>query len=41
MELKWEVMMGKTKYKISNLKQYNQPLINRNLVTFWINIAAI
>ncbi|PCS22767.1 Mobile element protein [Candidatus Enterovibrio escicola] len=26
--VKWEVMMGKAKYKISNWKQYRQALLN-------------
>ncbi|WP_097356224.1 transposase [Candidatus Enterovibrio escicola] len=34
-------MMGKTQHKISNWKQYNQALVNRGSVTFWIDIAAI
>ncbi|WP_146679019.1 hypothetical protein [Candidatus Enterovibrio escicola] len=29
-------MMGKTKQKISNWKQYNQVLVNRGSVTFWM-----
>ncbi|TOY93627.1 transposase [Vibrio fluvialis] len=33
--------MSKTKYKISNWKQYNQALINRGSVTFWVDEAAI
>ncbi len=32
--------MGKGKHKISNWKQYNQVLVNRGLVTFWINNHA-
>lgn len=34
-------MMSKAKYKISNWKQYNQALINRGSVTFWVDEAAI
>lgn len=34
-------MMGKAKYKISNWKQYNQALINRGSITFWVDDAAI
>lgn len=34
-------MMGKAKYKISNWKQYNQALINRGSITFWIDDAAV
>lgn len=33
--------MGKAKYKISNWKQYNQALINRGSITFWIDDAAV
>ncbi|PCS22013.1 Mobile element protein [Candidatus Enterovibrio escicola] len=33
--------MGKGKHKISTWKQYNQVLVNRSSVTFWINVAAI
>ncbi|WP_042483451.1 IS5 family transposase [Vibrio diazotrophicus] len=33
--------MSKAKYKISNWKQYNQALINRGSVTFWVDEAAI
>ncbi|PCS24087.1 Mobile element protein [Candidatus Enterovibrio escicola] len=33
--------MGKDKHKISNWKQYNQALVNRSSVTFWIYVAAI
>ncbi|SFO78686.1 IS5 family transposase [Enterovibrio norvegicus] len=34
-------MKSKAKYKISNWKQYNQALINRGSVTFWVDEAAI
>lgn len=34
-------MMSKAKYKISNWKQYNQALINRGSVTFWVDEVAI
>ncbi len=34
-------MMEKAKQKISNWKQYNQALVNRVSVTFWIEVAAI
>ncbi|MGL5409203.1 MAG: IS5 family transposase [Shewanella sp.] len=33
--------MAKAKYKINNWKQYNQALINRGSITFWIDEAAI
>ncbi|MPS31892.1 MULTISPECIES: IS5 family transposase [unclassified Salinivibrio] len=33
--------MSKAKYKISNWKQYNQALINRGSITFWVDDAAI
>ncbi len=33
--------MGKGKAKINNWKQYNQALVNRGSVTFWINLASI
>jgi len=33
--------MGKAKRKITNWKQYNQALINRGSVTFWLDEAAI
>ncbi|PCS23281.1 Mobile element protein [Candidatus Enterovibrio escicola] len=33
--------MGKVKAKISNWKQYNQALVNRDSVIFWIDLAAI
>lgn len=33
--------MSKAKYKISNWKQYNQALINRGSITFWVDEAAI
>ncbi|ATF08775.1 Mobile element protein [Candidatus Enterovibrio altilux] len=29
--------MKKPRYKITNLKQYNQVLSNRGSLTFWIN----
>ncbi|PCS21341.1 Mobile element protein [Candidatus Enterovibrio escicola] len=34
-------MMGKAKHKISNWKQYNQALVNRGSVTFWIDATTI
>ncbi|OOE96251.1 transposase, partial [Salinivibrio sp. IB643] len=33
--------MSKAKYKISNWKQYNQALVNRGSITFWVDDAAI
>lgn len=33
--------MGKAKYKVTNWKQYNQALVNRGSVTFWIDDAAV
>ena len=33
--------MGKSKRKIINWKQYNQALINRGSVTFWLDESAI
>jgi len=33
--------MSKAKYKISNWKQYNQALINRGSITFWVDDTAI
>lgn len=33
--------MPKPRYKISNWKQNNQSLINRGLLTFWIDEEAI
>ncbi len=32
---------GKAKHKISNWQQYNQELVNRGSVTFWIDVATI
>ncbi len=34
-------MMGKAKHNISNWKQYNQALVNRESVTFWIDVSTI
>ncbi len=34
-------MMGKAKLKINNWKEYNQALVNRGSVIFWIDVAAI
>lgn len=34
-------MMSKAKYKISNWKQYNQALINRGSITFWVDDNTI
>lgn len=33
--------MSKAKYKIRNWKQYNQALINRGSITFWIDDTAV
>jgi hypothetical protein len=33
--------MGKLKCNITNWKQYNQALVNRGSVTFWLDDAAI
>ncbi len=33
--------MGKSKRKITNWKQYNQALVNRGSVTFWLDESAI
>ena len=33
--------MGKAKRKISNWQQYNQALVNRGSLTFWMNDDAI
>ncbi|WP_206191779.1 transposase, partial [Vibrio lentus] len=33
--------MPKLRYKTTNWKQYNQPLINRGSLTFWIDEEAI
>ena len=33
--------MGKSKRNITNWKQYNQALVNRGSVTFWLDEAAI
>ncbi len=33
--------MGKAKYKITNWKKYNQALVNRGSLTFWVNVTAI
>lgn len=33
--------MIKAKHKISNRKQYNQALVNRGSITFWVDNAAI
>ncbi|PCS22462.1 Mobile element protein [Candidatus Enterovibrio escicola] len=33
--------MGKARHKISNWQQYNQELVNRGSVTFWIDVTAI
>ncbi|MBE4120839.1 IS5/IS1182 family transposase, partial [Vibrio parahaemolyticus] len=33
--------MPKPRYKITNWKQYNQALINRGSLTFWIDEEAI
>lgn len=33
--------MGKSKHKIINWKQYNQALVNRGSVTFWLDQSAI
>ncbi|PCS22898.1 Mobile element protein [Candidatus Enterovibrio escicola] len=33
--------MGKAKHNISNWKQYNQALVNRESVTFWIDVSTI
>ncbi|MCQ1059049.1 IS5/IS1182 family transposase, partial [Photobacterium sp. ZSDE20] len=33
--------MGKSKRKITNWKQYNQALVNRGSLTFWMDEAAI
>ncbi|MCF1439245.1 MAG: transposase, partial [Shewanella sp.] len=33
--------MGKSTRKITNWKQYNQALVNRGSVTFWLDESAI
>ncbi|MEZ9757580.1 IS5/IS1182 family transposase, partial [Vibrio splendidus] len=33
--------MSKPRYKTTNWKQYNQPLINCGSLTFWIDEEAI
>ncbi|MCF1432067.1 MAG: IS5/IS1182 family transposase, partial [Shewanella sp.] len=33
--------MGKSKRNITNWKQYNQALVNRGSVTFWLDESAI
>ncbi|MCG7498015.1 IS5/IS1182 family transposase, partial [Vibrio sp. Of7-15] len=33
--------MPRSKYKTTNWKQYNQSLINRGSLTFWIDERAI
>jgi len=33
--------MGKSKGKMTNWKQYNQALVNRGSITFWIDEEAI
>ncbi|MBO2608561.1 IS5/IS1182 family transposase, partial [Shewanella algae] len=33
--------MGKSERNITNWKQYNQALVNRGSVTFWLDEAAV
>ncbi|MFA0520078.1 IS5/IS1182 family transposase, partial [Vibrio sp. 10N.222.55.E8] len=33
--------MGKPKRKITNWKQYNEALVNRGSVTFWLDETAL